>query len=413
MPDSMINSVSGKRRKESVELLGEATVSTLERVLVDSVRVVEEVGFACTNREIRSLLESTGLAAYDETTGHVHVLADLVLRAIEQAPKSDAFWVPMGSFGVGGTAPYLHDDETGELVTATTSDIERLASLVETNEAISFSGRGVMLHRRNREAIELLASQTSKTLYLGVHSPEEVAFLDELHHTRGKVLAIWDVIRSPLELVDDMVPGFLDTVRRGIPFILASMPMPAVSAPYSMTGLLTLCMAEFLIGLTVVNVVNSKTLVVCGAYPTVTSIERNYNLDLGSTSHNVANMLMSHLARLLDLPACQSGCTTNEEAPTDRAVADARRGYAIFKRYGCHMIRHAFGFTKDLTSLSFTKLERTVEAFDDTSADEAPDLAPLEYDEEAFDVISRNSSQANYLQDDHTLRNVGRAFISD
>ncbi len=411
MFDFVHEAVSPARRAESLALLDEDTVSHLEQIIRDALRVAEEVGFACPDTEVRTLLEATGLAAYDETTGHVHILPELIGRALEAAPKIDDFWLPTQSFGVGGTAPYLRDDASGDLVTATRADIERLARTVEATEAIAFSGRGVMLHRRNREAIGILARLTTKTIYAGVHSPEEVAFLDELHRTRGRVLAVWDVIQSPLELQVSMMPGFFDTTRRGVPIMLASMPMPAVSAPYSMTGLLTLCLAEFLIGLTIIHLINPKTLVVCAAFPTVTSIERNYGLDLGSTSHNVANMLMSHLARLLDLPACQSGCTSNEEGPTDRAIADARRGYAIFQRYGCHMIRHAFGFTKDLTALSFAKLELAIRAFEQTTADEAPSLGQIPYDDRAFDVIARNGSRGNYMQDDHTLRNVGRSFI--
>lgn len=412
MDEWMASLIEPVHAAESAELIGEEAVSVLRRSLHDALHVVEEVGFRCPSTEVREIFEATDLAAFDQTTGHLHVLPELVERALHNTPKRGDFWLPMGCFGVGGTAPYRLDDATGELMHATIDDIERLGRLVEDNDAIAFSGRGLMLHRRNQEAIERLAMTTNKTIYVGVHTAREVAFLDELRRRRGKVMAVWDVIRSPLELTEDMVPLFLDTVRRGIPICLASMPMPAVSAPYSMSGLLTLCTAEFLIGLSLIHLVNPAVLVVCSAFPTVTSIERNYELDLGSTAHNVANMLMSHIARLLDLPACQSGCTTNEEGATERAIQDARRGYAIFKRYGCHMIRHAFGFTKDLTAFSFEKFERAVEAFEETTADEAPPFEGVEYDEEAFDVIVRNSSRGNYMQDDHTLRNVGRAFVS-
>lgn len=410
---SMLDIMSPTRLAESEALLGEAMVATLKQVFLDALRVVEEVGFECPVGEVRQVLEGTGLAAHDETTGHIHILPELVARALEQAPKNDAFWIPMGSFGVGGTAPYVLDDQAGDFRTAEVEDIERLAALVEASDPIAFTGRGPMLHRRNAEAIQILARGTSKPIYVGVHSPEELAVLDEVYQRRGRMMVVWDVIKSPLELSDHMIPLFLESIRRGIPTLLASMPMPAISAPYSVTGLLTQCTAEFLIGLCIINAVNPSTMVVCGAFPTVTSIERDYALDLGCSSHNVVNMLMSHVARTLDIPSCQSGCTTNEEGPTARALADAKRGYAIFRRYGCHMIRHAFGFTKDLTALSFAKLERALEAFDETSADDAPDIRWPDYDPEAFDAIARNSSRANFMQDDHTLRNVGRAFWSD
>jgi trimethylamine:corrinoid methyltransferase-like protein len=142
----------------------------------------------------------------------------------------------------------------------------------------------------------------------------------------------------------------------------------------------------------------------------MTSIEMGYALDLGSVHHNAANMLVSHLARLLDIPSCQSGCTSNEEGPTERAIEDARRGYALFERYGCHMVRHAFAFTKDLTALSFEKLERVAAALGETTAAEAPPLRMPEYDEGGFEAIARCAARSSFMQDDHTLRNVGREF---
>jgi trimethylamine:corrinoid methyltransferase-like protein len=75
-------------------------------------------------------------------------------------------------------------------------------------------------------------------------------------------------------------------------------------------------------------------------------------------------------------------------------------------------MRHAFGFLKELVSFSIAKLERHIELLRETSADQAPDYEIDSYDPEGFEVIMRNGSQANYMRDDHTLKNTGKAFVT-
>ena len=64
----------------------------LETIHQDALRVLEEVGVKCTSPEIRQIFENTGLAAFDETTGHLHVLTPLVEQALNTAPKRDQYW---------------------------------------------------------------------------------------------------------------------------------------------------------------------------------------------------------------------------------------------------------------------------------------------------------------------------------
>ncbi|MBW1898475.1 MAG: trimethylamine--corrinoid methyltransferase, partial [Deltaproteobacteria bacterium] len=85
----------------------------LDQIHKDALQVLEVTGVKCASMEIRQLLEDTGLAAYDETTGHLHVLAPLVEQALATTPKRDQYWISENAFGVGGTAPFVYDDQTG------------------------------------------------------------------------------------------------------------------------------------------------------------------------------------------------------------------------------------------------------------------------------------------------------------
>lgn len=63
-------------------------------------------------------------------------------------------------------------------------------------------------------------------------------------------------------------------------------------------------------------------------------------------------------------------------------------------------------------SFSITKLERHIELCEQNGPDQAPDIKPEPYDSDRFDAIMRNGSRPNYMRDDHTLKNTGKAFVT-
>ena len=74
-------------------------------------------------------------------------------------------------------------------------------------------------------------------------------------------------------------------------------------------------------------------------------------------------------------------------------------------------MRHSFGFLKELISFSVAKLERHIAICRETGPEQAPDYDLEPYDEEGLEAIMRNSSRANYMRDDHTVKNTGQAFL--
>ena len=84
---------------------------------------------------------------------------------------------------------------------------------------------------------------------------------------------------------------------------------------------------------------------------------------------------------------------------------------ALMKKYGFHQMRHCFGFLRELISFSIAKLERHIDLCRQTDPGQSPSFDIDPYDMEGFDVIMRNGSQANYMRDDHTLKNTGKCFL--
>jgi trimethylamine--corrinoid protein Co-methyltransferase len=384
----------------------------LERIHGDALQVLEEVGVKCASPEIRKIFEETGLAAFDETTGHIHVLTPLVEQALNAAPKRDQYWIPENSFGVGGTAPFVYDDQTGELVEPTFEHLTRIAKIVNEADVVQFMARGVLIKKQEVKVMNTIIENCHKPVYVAAVSEEGIARAEEIHNTRGNFTIQFSIINSPLNVIESMIDPFLSCIRKGIPIYVSTMPMAGLSAPYCMSGLLTLTHAEGLFGMTLAQLVNPGTTVVHAGLPSIANINKNYAVDLGLVSHNMANLLMEKVNKMLDIPSIQTACTTSEDRPSPRAEEDAMNGYALMKKYGFHQMRHAFGFLRELISFSIAKLEKHIDLCRETGPDQAPDYDLEPYDPEGLETIKRNSSQANYMRDDHTLKKTGKVFLN-
>jgi len=383
----------------------------LDQIHKDALQILEVTGVKCASQEVRQILEDTGLAAYDETTGHLHVLAPLVEQALATTPKRDKYWISENSFGVGGTAPFVYDDQTGELVAPTFENIAQIAKIVNQTDVIDFMARGVLIPKQEVKVMDTIIEYCDKPIYAAAVSDEGIARAKKIHETRGNFTIQFSIINSPLNIIDSMIPPFLSCVREGIPIYVSTMPMAGLSGPYSMSSLVTLTHAEALFGITLAQVVNPGVMVVHAGLPSIADINKNYAVNLGLVSFNIANLLMEKVNKRLDLPSIQTACTTSQEKPNQKAEQEAIEGYALMKKYGFHQMRHSFGFLKELVSFSIAKLERHIVLCRETGPDQAPEYNLESYDPEGLEAIMRNGSQANYMRDDHTLKNTGKSFL--
>jgi trimethylamine:corrinoid methyltransferase-like protein len=386
--------------------------SFLEKIHHDALRVLEEVGVKCESFEVRRIFEDTGMAAFDDSTGHIHVLKPLVEQALGTTPRRDQYWIPENSFGVGGTAPFVYDDQTGDLVEPTFDHLARIASIANEADVIDFMARGVLIKNQEVKVMDTIIENCHKPIYVAAVTEAGIRRVREIHEARGKITVQFSLINSPLNIIESMLDPFLSCVRKGIPIYVSTMPMAGLSGPYSMSGLVTLTHAEGLFGITLAQLVNPGITVVHAGLPSIANIQKNYSVDLGLVSHNIANLIQEKINKMLNIPSIQTACTTSQDRPNKKAEEEAVNGYALMKKYGFHQMRHAFGFLNELISFSITKLERHIELCRETKSETAPayDIEP--YDTEGFEVIMRNGSKANYMRDDHTLKNTGKSFLN-
>jgi trimethylamine--corrinoid protein Co-methyltransferase len=404
-----------KLNKEQVEktrtLLGEDTVEMLLQVHQDSLWILENLGVGCKQTEIQETFQKfaeEGQAIVYED--RIYITKELVEQCLKTVPGVSDFFVPLSSFFIGGTAPYVYDDKAGKGgVFPTPEDAARIAQIAEENRIVSGMGRGIKL-KDEVQQMNIMVENCTKPLYFAVTSDASLARAKEIYSERKNIMIVFCLTRPPLEVNENFSDYFVKVVKSGLPVFISAMPMAGISAPYCYNGVLAMTHAEVLFGISTAQLLNPGTTCVHAGYPTIADPSIEYNPNYGLISHNFLNILMTHLNLMLDLPTFQSAGTTHEEHPTERAYIDARMGQALCMKYGFHMIRHPFAFLRYLIDFSFEKLEEAIRIAEEVTPDDAPEVEMPFYDERGMESI-KNIGLGMYMEDPLTTANLGKIFI--
>ena len=403
--------MNNEQVNQSKSLLGEKAVDMLMRVHEDALWMLENLGVGCAQPDILNAFqpyEEQGLAVIYEN--RVYITEELARKCLETVPGVSDFFVPRNSFFIGGTAPYVYDEDnkTGGLM-PTSEHITLLARIAEQRNPVAGMGRGMKL-RNEIEQIGIMIANTQKPLYFACTSDETLEYLKQVYETRKNIMIVFCLTRPPLQVNENFSANFYNVVKAGLPVFVSAMPMGGISAPFCYNGILAMTHAEVLFGICAAQIINPGVTCIHAGFPTIADPRIDYNPNYGLKTHNVLNILMSHLNLMLDIPTFQSGCTTHEEHPNEKSLADAKTGQALCLKYGVHMIRHAFGFLRYLIDFSFSKLEKAIDIAETVSPDDAPDVEMPEYDERGMESI-RRIGLGMYLDDPLTTANMGKVFV--
>ncbi len=383
----------------------------LFRTHEDAKWILENLGVGCKQSEIQAVFrrfEPDGLAIVHE--GRIYVTAELVEKCLKTVPGVDQFFVPLYSFFIGGTAPYVYDDRYGKGgIIPTPEHVIRIAQIAQDRDGVAGMGRGIKLKDEVLQ-MNIMAENCEKPLYFAVTSDESLKRAEEIYQQRKDIMIVFCLTRPPLEVNENFSEHFVKVVNAGLPVFISAMPMAGISAPYCYNGVLSMTHAEVLFGICAAQLLNPGVICIHAGYPTIADPRIDYNPNYGLISHNLLNILMTHLNLMLDLPAFQSAATTHEEHPTERAYTDARMGQALCMNYGFHMIRHPFAFLRYLIDFSFAKLEKAIEISEEVTPDEAPKVEMPAYDERGMESL-QNIGLGMYMEDPLTTANLGKIFV--
>ena len=397
--------------QRSIALLGKDTVDLLLQVHEDSLWILENMGVGCKLPEIQAVFrehEPNGKAIVYED--RVYITSELVKDCLSTIPGVAEFFVPLNSFFIGGTAPYVYDDDAGTGgILPTAEHVARIAQIAESQAVVAGMGRGVKI-KDEVEQMNIMAAHCTKPLYLAVTSDAALDRARQLYAERGNIMVVFCLTRPVLQVNENFSDDFVRVVKAGLPVFISAMPMAGISAPYCYNGILTMTHAEVLFGICVSQLLNPGASVIHAGFPTIADPRFDYNPNYGLRSHFLLNILQAHLNLILDIPTFQSIATTNEEHLTPRALDDARIGQAMALKFGFHMMRHPFGFLRHLIDFSFLKLEKAIKIAETVTPDDAPEIEMPTYDERGMQSIQR-IGLGMYMDDPLTTANIGRVFI--
>jgi len=338
--------VNSAQIEKSRSILGEGTVEMLLQSHLDALWMLENLGVGCRQPEIQQVFEA--LAAEGKAIVYedrIYVTAGLVEKCLKTVPGVSEFFVPLNSFIIGGTAPYVYDDEKKEGgLFPTPEHAERIAQIADAHEVVAGMGRGIKLKDEVLQ-MNIMADNCAKPLYFAVTSDASLDRAKEIYAERQNIMIVFCLTRPPLVVNENFSDDFVKVVKAGLPVFISAMPMAGISAPYCYNGVLSMTHAEVLFGICAAQLLNPGVTCIHAGYPTIADPRIEYNPNYGLVSHNLLNILMAHLNLMLDIPTFQSAGTTHEEHPTERAYADARMGQALCKKYGFHMMRHPLPFS--------------------------------------------------------------------
>lgn len=398
--------------EKSKALLGNETVGMLQQVHLDALWILENLGVGCREPrmlEVYKKLEEEGLAVVYEN--RIYLMTGLVEKCLRTVPGLDDFFVPLESFFIGGTAPYVYDDRAGRGgVLPTPEHAVRIAQIAEKSRVVAGMGRGIKL-KDEVQQMDIMAEHCSKPIYFAVTSDAALERAKRIYEQRKNIMIVFCVTRPPLEVNENFSGHFVKVVEAGLPVFISAMPMAGISAPYCYNGVLAMTHAEVLFGICTAQLIRPGITCVHAGFPTIADPRIEYNPNYGLISHNYLNILMTHLNLMLDLPAFQNAGATHEEHPTEKAYEDARMGQALCRKYGFHMIRHPFAFLRYLIDFSFEKLEKAIRIAEEVTADDAPEVEPAVYDERGMESIQHFGLRM-YMEDPLTTANLGKIFVT-
>lgn len=399
-----------------------------EQIQQDALLLIESYGVAVSPEAVQKLLaamapEEAEKVVYAEDTGRIYLTQDVIEESLIKVREGSDFF-PKG-FGTGGMAAYIVDENGTRSPEST--DIKLLAEKYgEADLLTSLQSSFNVCSRVKKKDIETRAKiecQAIDDMIMGANGKLIIPTLlsgagyDKLKDYSDKghpVGAALSIIGTYMTLSDEMVDPFLMTAQRGLPFIMNSMPIGGLTAPYSMSSLATLAQAEGLFGIVLGQLVSPGIKCLNSAMPTIADMtSKDMPMMFGSISNTMVNVLLAELNIYLGIPTCQSSCSHHRNELDDEAIVKSNKIFNLVRQYDFHILRHMFGFSSQLNDFSINNMEKQLtqfqEVLDNPQEVELPE--PAEYDPEGLEAIFEGFERRDFRSMDHTLKNIGKSFV--
>jgi len=336
------------------------------RVHQASIQLLTNPGLISHNRNATELLQSNGakvdtISTGDSPSWHVSIPEQLVLRALESAPKT----VTLGARNkdnalvMHGEEPRVYlisgsetniwlDTEFDTYVKksdpkieinvpefkqrrGTVLDLCHAAHVCEHLETLDAFIRPVNIQDKditeeNKDVNKYFASlnNTTKHVMAGLTTLSQ---LDNLVNMAKLIVGgdaqlkenpiisfITCLVKSPLQFVEDTTETTMELCKRGLPVVISSSPQAGTSAPPGEVGIIAQINAEVLAGITLSQMVNKGTPVLYGSVPVRARLD-NLSDSYGAPETSQYNVDCVQMARFYKLPCYSTSGVSDTRAP--------------------------------------------------------------------------------------------------
>ncbi|MBW2659536.1 MAG: trimethylamine methyltransferase family protein [Deltaproteobacteria bacterium] len=382
---------------------------TYERIVETTKAVLSEVGIETRNQRVIDILEATGLAGYDSSSFRIHLLPELIDQVIDIAPKTYSGDEGMNTLGIGGIPPFLYREDDEFPLPASYAELSRVIDSVQENlDVVRFVSQPVKVHKGDalecNKIMDRLEDCIKITCSAYMDKNDAVKWFAGRDDWHDSICGL----KSPLSCMDNMMDSLIRSAEDGNNLRLTTMPLAGRTAPQSPEGCMIINQCEVFFMLAVAQTVNPGMVCMFGGMPCPT--KPNGDLAYSEDSMDMLNAAVSRInIWITGLPTVQSGGSTEEKVPGEKALADGMRGKRILTEFGVHNARHCFGVLDNLNFFSEEAFVQDCESYRRYRKEKGDTfvLKPLytPEDQQAFEVIT-NVASGDYHVDYHTTANI-------
>jgi trimethylamine--corrinoid protein Co-methyltransferase len=389
-----------------------------------SLDILEQCGVRILNDRMLAFLKDRGLAV-DEETRSVTFTRASIEDALSHVPAQFEVFDRNGDFAfllgdrepkiaAGHNAVFWVDSWTGQRRESTVADVELFTRICDRLEGIDMVGVPVMPQdvpdpeATLLYAVRAVIENTTKPIYFSTNNTEvngrciemlKAAFAGDL---QSRVYGISQLSStSPLYWEQGVLDAIMDTAPTGVPLAILPEPIAGISAPYTLAGLLTMCNAECLSGLAMIQMLRPGAKVMYASSWTTSDMRTGAAL-VGSTETTVCRIAAAQLAHFYKVPSHTTAPNSDNHAHDEQNAWEKALSQFCSVAAGHDLIVNCGMFATGLTCSNEQLLMD-----EEMSAICRRIAAGLRVDEETIAkdlIIGTGPQNPSYLTADHTLR---------
>jgi len=327
------------------------------RIHQASMQLLNDPGLISFNRTATELLQSNGakvdtISTGDSPSWHVSIPEQLVLRALESAPKT----VTLGARNKDNALVMHGEEPRVYLVSGSETNIwldvdfpdyvKKSDPSIEVKIPEFKQRRGIRpvniqdkdITEDNKDVNKYFASlnNTTKHVMAGLTTLSQLDNLvnmarliagGEAQLKENPIISfITCLVKSPLQFVEDTTDTTIELCKRGLPVVISSSPQAGTSAPPSEAGIIAQINAEVLAGITLSQMVNKGTPVIYGSVPVRARLD-TLSDSYGAPETSQYNVDCVQMARFYKLPCYSTSGVSDTKTPglqtsTERLFSD-------------------------------------------------------------------------------------------